>query len=167
MYPPPEGDMAPPPDATAPPPEGGTYPPPEGDMAPPPEDQKRDSDNQERSENVETNKLFNGQTIDDLSFVAEVDGEVQGFLLARRAYFGEPFDEVGMIHILGVEPDYWRRGVATQMVNALVETCQEKKLNAVRIMLDQKDDQLQGLFERLGFRRGRLVDYTKKFKKVD
>ena len=105
--------------------------------------------------------------IPDLSFVAEVDGEVQGFLLARRAYFGEPFDEVGMIHILGVEPDYWRQGVATQMVNALVEACQEKKLNAVRIMIDESDDQLQSLFQQLGFRRGKLVDYTKKFKKVD
>lgn len=105
--------------------------------------------------------------IPDLSFVAEVDGEVQGFLLARRAYFGEPFDEVGMIHILGVEPDYWRQGIATQMVNALMEACQEKKLNAVRIMIDESDDQLQSLFQQMGFRRGKLVDYTKKFKKVD
>jgi ribosomal protein S18 acetylase RimI-like enzyme len=104
--------------------------------------------------------------IPDLSFVAEVDGEVQGFLLARRAYFGEPFDEVGMIHILGVEPDYQRQGIATKMVDALMEACQEKKLNAVRIMIDKSDDQLSSLFERLGFRRGTLVDYTKKFKKL-
>jgi len=105
--------------------------------------------------------------IPDLSFVAEVDGEVQGFLLARRAYFGEPFDEVGMIHILGVEPDYQRLGIATKMVDALTEACQEKKLNAVRIMINESDDQLQSLFQQLGFRRGKLVDYTKKFKKVD
>jgi len=102
--------------------------------------------------------------IPDLSFVAEVNGEVQGFILARRAYFGEPFTEVGLIQILGVEPDYWRQGIATQMVNALVETCQSKKLNAVRIMIDESDDQLQHLFQRLGFRRGKLIDYTKTFK---
>jgi len=102
--------------------------------------------------------------IPDLSFVAEVNGEVQGFILARRAYFGEPFAEVGLIQILGVDPDHWRRGIATQMVNALVETCQSKKLNAVRIMADESDDQLQNLFQRLGFRRGKLIDYTKTFK---
>lgn len=102
--------------------------------------------------------------IPDLSFVAEVDGEVQGFVLARRAYFGEPFTEVGLIQILGVDPDHWRQGIATQMVNALVETCQDKKLNAVRIMIDESDDQLQHLFQRLGFRRGKLIDYTKTFK---
>jgi len=105
--------------------------------------------------------------IPDLSFVAEVDGEVQGFLLARRDYFGEPFSEEGMIHVLGVEPDYRRQGIATQMINALVEACQEKKLNAVRIMVDEKDDQLQSLFQKLSFHRGKLVDYTKKFKKPD
>lgn len=102
--------------------------------------------------------------IPDLSFVAEVNGEVQGFVLARRAYFGEPFTEVGLIQILGVDPDHWRQGIATQMVNALVETCQSKKLNAVRIMIDESDDQLQHLFQRLGFRRGKLIDYTKTFK---
>lgn len=102
--------------------------------------------------------------IPDLSFVAEVNGEVQGFVLARRAYFGEPFTEVGLIQILGVDPDHWRMGIATQMVNALVETCQDKKLNAVRIMVDESDDQLQHLFQRLGFRRGKLIDYTKTFK---
>jgi ribosomal protein S18 acetylase RimI-like enzyme len=99
--------------------------------------------------------------IPDLSFVAEVNGEVQGFLLARRSYFGEPFTEVGLIQILGVDPDHWRQGIATSLVNALVETCQSKKLNAVRIMVDERDDQLQNLFQRLGFRRGKLIDYTK------
>jgi ribosomal protein S18 acetylase RimI-like enzyme len=99
--------------------------------------------------------------IPDLSFVAEVDGEVQGFLLARRAYFGEPFNEVGLIQTLGVDPDHWRQSIATQMVNTLVETCRSKKLNVVRIMVDESDDQLQNLFQRLGFRRGKLIDYTK------
>ena len=99
--------------------------------------------------------------IPDLSFVAEVNGEVQGFLLARRAYLGEPFTEVGLIQILGVDPDYWRQGIATGLINALVETCRDKKLNAVRIMVDERDSQLQNLFQRDGFHRGKVIDYTK------
>jgi len=99
--------------------------------------------------------------IPDLSFVAEVNGEVRGFLLARRAYFGEPFTEVGLIQILGVDPDYQRQGIATGLVNALVETSQSKKLNAVRIMINQRDSQLQPLFAHMGFKRGQLIDYTK------
>jgi ribosomal protein S18 acetylase RimI-like enzyme len=96
-----------------------------------------------------------------LSFVAEVDGVVQGFLLARRIYIVAPPSEVGLIQILGVDPDYQRQGIATKMVNALLDTCREKKLSAVRIMINERDSQLVGLFEHLGFRRGELIDYTK------
>jgi ribosomal protein S18 acetylase RimI-like enzyme len=95
-----------------------------------------------------------------LSLVAEVNGEVQGFILARRAYVGVAM-EVGLIQILGVDPDYQRHGLATQLVSTLLDTCRAKKLNAVRLMINVRDSQLVGLFEHLGFRRGELVDYTK------
>ncbi len=97
----------------------------------------------------------------DLSFVAEVDGQVAGFILARRAYVGEPVSEVGLIQILGVDPDYWHQGIASKLVTALLDNCQSKKLNAVRIMVKERDSQLQGLFAHMGFRRGQLIDYTK------
>jgi ribosomal protein S18 acetylase RimI-like enzyme len=96
-----------------------------------------------------------------LSFVAEVDGVVQAFLLARRIYIVTPPGEVGLIQILGVDPDYQRRGIASKMVKALIDACREKKLSAVRIMINKGDEQLVGLFEHLGFRRGELIDYTK------
>lgn len=97
----------------------------------------------------------------DLSFVAEVNGEVAGFILARHAYVGEPVIEVGLIQILGVDPDYWRQGIATKLVNALLERCQSKGLKTVRIMVNERDSQLQDLFKHLGFRRGQLIDYSK------
>jgi len=97
----------------------------------------------------------------DLSFVAEVDGQVAGFILARLAYVGEPVMEVGLIQILGVDPDYWRQGIATKLVNVLLERCQSKALKTVRIMVNERDSQLQGLFQRMGFRRGQLIDYTR------
>ena len=97
----------------------------------------------------------------DLSFIAEVNGQVAGFILARHAYVGEPVAEVGLIQILGVAPDYWRQGIASKLVNALLEHCQSRGLKTVRIMVNERDSQLQGFFERMDFRRGRLIDYTK------
>jgi len=97
----------------------------------------------------------------DLSFVAEVNGQVAGFILARRVYVGEPVTEVGLIQILGVDPDFWRQSIATRLVKALLETCRAKKLSAVRIMVNERDSQLRGLFVHLGFTRGKLIDYTK------
>ncbi len=97
----------------------------------------------------------------DLSFVAAVGGQVTGFILARHAYIGEPVVEVGLIQILGIDPDYWRQGIATRLVNALLEHCQSRGLKTVRIMVNERDSQLQGFFAHMGFRRGQLIDYTK------
>jgi predicted N-acetyltransferase YhbS len=97
----------------------------------------------------------------NLSVVAELNGTVVGFILAKHALIGEPFYEVGFLQIIGVDPDQWGKGIATKMVNFLLERCQAKGLKTVRIMLDEKDSQLQGLFSHLGFRRGHLIDYNK------
>ena len=97
----------------------------------------------------------------DLSFVAEVSGQITGFILARHTYVGEPVVEAGLIQILGVDPDYWRQGIATNLVNALLERCQSRGLKTVRIMVNERDSQLQTFFARMGFRRGHLIDYTK------
>ena len=97
----------------------------------------------------------------DLSVVAEVAGEVVGFILARHAYVGEPVVEVGLIQILGVDPDYWGQGIASKLMNALLERCQSKGLKTVRVMLNEADSQLHGFFSHSGFRRGHLIDFTK------
>lgn len=97
----------------------------------------------------------------DLSVVAEVNGQVAGFILARHALVEEPVVEIGLIQILGVDPDYWRQGIATKMVSALLERCHSKGLKIVRTMVNERDSQLQGFFQHIGFRRGQMIDYTK------
>ena len=107
--------------------------------------------------------LFTGDLggVLDLSFVAEVNGYIAGFILARRALVGEPVMEVGLIQILGVDPDYWHQDIATKLVEALVETGRAKKLKELRIMINERDSQLQAFFDHLSFNRGKLIDYTK------
>ena len=97
----------------------------------------------------------------DLSFVAQVGDQVTGFILARHAYVGEPVIEAGLIQILGVDPDYWGQGIATKLVDALLDHCRLKGIKTVRIMVNDADSQLQGFFTRMDFRRGHLIDYSK------
>jgi len=97
----------------------------------------------------------------DLSFVAEVNGQVVGFIWSRLAYVGIPVDEVGIIHMLVVDPDYQQQGIASKLVNALSERCHTRGVNTVRAVIDERHWELQNYFQRLGFRRSELVIYTK------
>ena len=97
----------------------------------------------------------------DLSFVAEIDGQVAGFILARLAYVGEPVTEVGLVQILGVDPDYQRQGIATKLVNSMLEHCKSKGIKTVRVTVNERDSQLRDFFQHMGFRRGQLIDYSK------
>jgi predicted N-acetyltransferase YhbS len=97
----------------------------------------------------------------DLSFIAETDGNITGFILARRSYIGDPITETGLIQILGVEPDFQARGIATGLVNAVMEKCRERHLRTVKVMANERDSELSRLFSHLGFHRGRLVEFTR------
>jgi len=97
----------------------------------------------------------------DLSFVAEVNGQVVGFLWGRLAYVGIPMEEVGLIHMLIVDFDYQRRGIAKRLVDTLTERCQAKGVNAIRAIIDERDWELGNFFHGLGFNRSELAIYLK------
>jgi predicted N-acetyltransferase YhbS len=95
----------------------------------------------------------------DLSFVAEVDGEVTGFIVARHTYIGEPPVEAGLIQGLGVHPLHQRTGIATRLVNTLTASSRAKGIKTLRVMLSERDSQLEGFFRRMNFQPARLVIY--------
>ena len=97
----------------------------------------------------------------NLSFVAEVERHVRGFILGRVGQIGVPPTDVGLILILGVHPEYWQRGIATQLVNTIYEKFRSKGIKKVRIDVDQRDKQLLGFVEHIGFSVGHLIDYSK------
>jgi predicted N-acetyltransferase YhbS len=101
-----------------------------------------------------------GETL-DLSFVAEVSNQVVGFILARHAYVGEPVVEAGLIQGLGVHPDYSRHGIATKLVNSLLDRCRSKGPKTVRVILSERDSRMEGLFSYMGFRRAQLIVFDK------
>jgi len=100
----------------------------------------------------------------DLSFVAEANGQVISFIWGRLAYVGIPVNEVGIIHMLVVDADYQRQGIAGRLVNALSERCHARGVNTVRAVIDERHWELQNYFQSLGFRRSELVIYTRTFK---
>jgi ribosomal protein S18 acetylase RimI-like enzyme len=97
----------------------------------------------------------------DLSCVAEVNGKVVGFIWGRLAFAGIPVDEVGIIHMIIVDPDYQKRGIAAKLVDALAKRCKERGVKTVRAIIDERHWELQNYFQKLGFKRSELVVYTR------
>ena len=101
----------------------------------------------------------------DMSFVAEVDNQFVGFVLAYLTYVREQVSEACVIQIFGVDPKYQRQGIASKLIQALIDRCRSKNIKLVRVMLEERDSELQSLFKRLGFDRGHYIDYSKILKK--
>ena len=97
----------------------------------------------------------------ELGLVAEVRGRVRGFILGRTVPVGEAAPEVGVISVLGVHPDYWRRGIATKLVDGICDKLCAKGIKTVHMQIDRRDKDLMGFFEHMGFKAEHLIDYTK------
>ncbi len=97
----------------------------------------------------------------DVSFVAEVGSQFVGFVLAYVTYVREQVSEACVIQIFGVDPEYQRKGVASKLIQALLDRCRAKRIKLVRVMLEERDSELQSFFKRLEFDRGRYIDYSK------
>ena len=97
----------------------------------------------------------------DMSFVAEVDNQFVGFVMAYLTYVREQVSEACVIQIFGVDSQYQRQGIATKLIEALLDKCRSKKVKLLRTMIDERDNELQNFFKRQGFDRGHYVDYSK------
>lgn len=98
----------------------------------------------------------------ETSFVAKVEGKVVGFVISRRASIGDPPTEIGLILIMGVHPEYWGKGVARKLADALIAQYKAMGMKEIRIPIDERDMQLRDFFSKMGFGVGHMIDYAKK-----
>jgi len=96
----------------------------------------------------------------NMSFVAEVNGQVRGFILGQVARVRNSATEIGVIQMIGVHPDYQRRGIGSRLVRALSDKYRSQGMKVMRIGVDYRDKSLVGLFEHVGFGVDRLVIYS-------
>jgi len=98
-----------------------------------------------------------------LSFVAEVDGVVVGFLLGdiRGAEYGK--DIKGWIDMVGVHPKYQRLGIGRKLVETFCQVCERNKVD-VQVLLREDDEQLRRFFSMLNFNRGNMVSFVRGYR---
>jgi ribosomal protein S18 acetylase RimI-like enzyme len=97
----------------------------------------------------------------DLSFVYEINDTIVGFVWGRLAYVGMPVELVGFIHMIIVDPDLQRKGIARELLDAVANRCKEKSVNTIRTVVSERDWDLSNFFHEAGFDNSGLVIYTR------
>lgn len=97
----------------------------------------------------------------DLSLVAEANGQMVGFILARVEFVYIPLVEVCLIYSVGVDPQYRSRQIGAALVNELVRYCHLQDIPTVRALVAEDNEPLRKFIEYLGFSRSNIINYDK------
>jgi ribosomal protein S18 acetylase RimI-like enzyme len=94
-----------------------------------------------------------------ISLVAEVEGEVQGFILGDVSgwEFGVP-ETVGWIDTIGVDPAYQKKGLATALSRELIQNLKALRVKTIYTLVSWNDWDLLQFFHAMGFTRGDMIN---------
>ncbi len=103
-------------------------------------------------------ELMNNRS-SQISLVAEVEGEVQGFILGDVSgwEFGVP-ETVGWIETIGVDPDYQKKGLATALARELINNLKAVGVKTIYTLVSWNDWDLLQFFHTMGFTRGDMIN---------
>ena len=82
----------------------------------------------------------------DLGLIAECNGVACGFIVGRQTYLAELDIQEGEIAIIGIHPDYRRKGVARTLVSAICDLFRSRGVSTVRVGIDPHDKDLLSFF---------------------
>jgi predicted N-acetyltransferase YhbS len=92
-----------------------------------------------------------------MSFIAEVNSQVVGFVLARHAYIGAPAVEVCLIQGLSVHPLRQGQDIEARLVNELTDRAKSLGMKNIRVILSVSDPRMEAFFSRLNFHRAPVI----------
>jgi len=94
-----------------------------------------------------------------VSLVAEVGGEVVGFILGDVSgwEFGVP-ETIGWMDTIGVDPAYQKKGIATALARELIKNLRAIGVRTIYTLVSWDDWDLLQFFHAMGFTRGDMIN---------
>ena len=94
-----------------------------------------------------------------VSFVAEVEGKVVGFILGDVSgwEFGVP-DTIGWIDTIGIDPVFQKQGLATALTQELIANLRAAGVKTIYTLVSWNDWDLLQFFHAMGFTRGDMIN---------
>ena len=94
-----------------------------------------------------------------ISLVAEVEGEVVGFILGDVSgwEFGVP-ETIGWIDTIGIDPTYQKKRLATALAHELIKNLKALGVKTIYTLVSWNDWDLLQFFHAMGFTRGDMIN---------
>ncbi len=119
--------------------------------------------NKERMEYLKEAARYNIKRSDPMmSLGAELDENIIGFIIGEiRIWEFGIGEKTGWIRILGVDPDFQRRGIGRKLGEALLEHFERRGIKRVRTMAEWYTGDLISFFKSLGFNMLNMIPLEK------
>ena len=104
-------------------------------------------------------KLEKSETSGVPSLAAEKDGKVIGFILGSASgwEYGIP-ENIAWIDTLGVTKEYQKKGVARLLFKEMFSMFKKVGVDTIYVFVNWKDWDLLQFFDRMGFKRGDMIN---------
>ena len=98
----------------------------------------------------------------NLSLVATMGDDIVGYIMGNVSgwEFGVSAG-IGWVELLGVDPEYQRKGVAKEMTNELLNQFKALNVKTIYTMMNADYKQMRSFFRSLGFREGEMIHLEK------
>lgn len=99
---------------------------------------------------------------DKSSLVAEINGQVAGYMISTTLYAGFGIKKSAWIMDIGVHPDFMGQGIGVKLANKICEIYKEKGIQNIysSVLWDSTD--VLSFFKKLGFERSDFINLKKK-----
>jgi len=98
---------------------------------------------------------------EDVSFVAEVDGRVVGFMISYIVFGGFGLEKGAWIATLGVAPKFMGQGIGKRLAEEILEVYRKKGINDIYTSVRWDSVDLLSFFKTLGFDRSNFINLRK------
>ena len=93
------------------------------------------------------------------SLVAELDGEVVGFVIGDASgwEYGVP-EHIGWIDTIGVDPVFQKKGIAKILMTEMITNLKKVGVDTVYTFVNWRDWSLLRFFDAMGFQKGDMIN---------
>lgn len=117
----------------------------------------------QKAEEIDFNKIIEEQDGSHgiVSFVAELDNFVVGFMICYTILAGFGINKSAWISMLGVDPKHMGKGIGKKLAHTMFEFCKEKGISNIYTSVPWDSTDMLSFFKTLDFDRSNFINLRK------